>query len=686
MRSHRSLIAILLLGAIALAACIAQVAARLQEGAARRRVVHAPATADALAGDSRPATSAVGPPTFDATTDAVIFPDARVEFICGPQLKNGSARNPYPWFDRVMLSKGRELGEQFPAIAPLKLSGTVTLQSGSAVVNGEATHFKREVDPSGPAPLFNGRLRIQLSDKSFRDVRVASVTSDTQLNLATPWTDSSLSGAKADTYYHDATLGIWNYDKYYDTAYYDMALVQYTNYYRTGDPAFLTYARRAADSWWASPYIGSGTVTSGPDNLPPRSMAYAGLMLRALDGRPEMWDYLERQTRSTFDNWVMRRLTDPTLYYDIREDGYAQLYAVLMAKVLPNSYPLQPLGTLSASTGVASDGAGKRAAYLSDAGRAAIEYFGRLQRGDGSWRWDVPGMSLVEVEQPFMIGLYLESVVALDRLTTDPAVKASLRSQLERSVRHLYLDAYRGSEAAADMPQYRWRGMWYFWGGGTQQNPTLYVKGEGERLTNGDVGMIRQVRHLNSTIHHAFGYAYVVTGNEEYLRMGEEVFDASYGERVDGIHAQADTGRGKDYAMNYRASGRFLVWRLSGSQKNSTTAAPQQVAARPAASSEPTEMIASALTLAQGLSKSSVQTEMQVEALLNQIEGARRAFAQASGQYDSPESVIAELDAALQNARVALDALKARSDDTARTREEWAAARLKRAVDRVRRR
>jgi chromosome segregation ATPase len=138
--------------------------------------------------------------------------------------------------------------------------------------------------------------------------------------------------------------------------------------------------------------------------------------------------------------------------------------------------------------------------------------------------------------------------------------------------------------------------------------------------------------------------------------------------------------------MNYRASGRFLVWRLSGSQKNSTTAAPQQVAARPAASSEPTEMIASALTLAQGLSKSSVQTETQVETLLNQIEGARRAFAQASGRYDSPESVLAELDAALQNARVALDALKARSDDTARTREEWAAARLKRAVDRVRRR
>jgi len=74
--------------------------------------------------------------------------------------------------------------------------------------------------------------------------------------------------------------------------------------------------------------------------------------------------------------------------------------------------------------------------------------------------------------------------------------------------------------------------------------------------------MIQQVRHLNATLHHAFGYAYALTGDGEYLRMGEEVFDASYGERVDGIHGLANEGRGKNFAMNFRASGRFLAWRL----------------------------------------------------------------------------------------------------------------------------
>jgi hypothetical protein len=71
-------------------------------------------------------------------------------------------------------------------------------------------------------------------------------------------------------------------------------------------------------------------------------------------------------------------------------------------------------------------------------------------------------------------------------------------------------------------------------------------------------------------VHHAFGYAYAITGDEQYLKMGDEVFDASYGERVDDIHCLANDGRGKDYAMNFRASGRYLVWRLGTSAQSAT--------------------------------------------------------------------------------------------------------------------
>ena len=507
-------------------------------------------------------------------SELVQYPSEEVAFLCGPQLRSGSTLNPFPWFDRTAIEYGHKFGAEVPAFAPRILTGTVTVRLGSATVDGVGTRFTLEVDPQGPAPLYNGWFRVKMADGTYREAQVASVSSDTRLTLTAPWVGTTASGMKADTYHYEPSRWTWNYDRYLDTGYYDMALVQYLNYYRTGDPTFLTYARRAADSWWSSPYIDYGTVVSGPDNLPPRSMAYTGLMLRALDGRPEMWDYLERQSRSTFDNWVRLRVGDAKLYSDTRDLGYAQLYAVLLARVLPDSYPLQGAGSLRPATGQASDGAAKRAAFLRDTSDAAVRLFGRLQRPDGSWRWDLWDGSMKDFEQPFQVGIYLESVVALDQIATDPAVKTSLRSQLEKSVRHIYTQGYRGNETVSDLPQYRWRGMWYFWGGGTTADPAAYANGSGEMRSGGDVGMIRQVRHLNSTLHHAFGYAYAVTGNAEYLQMGDEVFDASYGERVDGIHAQADTGRGKDYAMNYRASGRFLAWRLQGQQEPTPTPTP----------------------------------------------------------------------------------------------------------------
>jgi len=495
--------------------------------------------------------------------ELAVYPNPQVAFICGPQLKANSHLNPFPWFDSTEIRYGHVLGKEMPSVAPRVLTGVVSASPNSSILIGKGTRFLSEVDPSGSAPHYNGWLRI-LDGTASREAKVASVQSDTQLTLSSVWRFGPVRGAKADTYHNDAARG-WNYDRYYDSSYYDLALTEYIAYYRTGDPAFLSYGRKMADALWRSPYIDFGTITRGSQHLPPRSQAFAGLMLRALDGKPEYWDYLYREVRATFDNWVKQRRNNATLYYDIREDGYAQLYAILLARVLPNQYPLFANGALMAQTGVATDGASKRAALLADAEDAAVNFFGRLQKADGSWRNNVDSEQVVNIEQPFMTGLYLESVVLLHQLTASATVKASLRDQITRSCQHLYRDTYRGTEVVIDMPQYRWRGMFYYWGGGTTSDPTAYVNGRGAMTTVGDTGVIQGARHLNSTVHHAFGYAYVVTGDEQYLKMGDEVFDASYGERVDGLHCQADDGRGKDYAMNFRASGRYLVWRLGTS-------------------------------------------------------------------------------------------------------------------------
>jgi hypothetical protein len=493
--------------------------------------------------------------------ELVTYPNGKTAFICGPQLKANSRLNPFPWFDTTQINYGHVLGRESPSVPPRTLTGVVNARLNSRVVAGIGTRFRSEVDPNGPAPFYNGWLRI--SDRAtYREVKVASVQSDTELTLTSASSLGTINNAKADTYHHDSYQASWNYDHYLRSAYYDTALVEYINYYRTGDPAFLNYARKMADALWGSQYIDVGTVTQGPNHLPPRSEAFAGLMLRALDGKPEYWDYLYREVRATFDNWVKQRRNNATLYYDIREDGYAQLYAVLLARVLPNQYPLFANGTSMAQTGVATDGASKRTALLADAEDAAVNFFGRLQQADGSWRNNVDSEQVVNTEQPFMTGLYLESAVLLHQLTASATVKASLRDQITRSCRHLYRDTYRGSEVVKDMPQYRWRGMFYYWGGGTTSDPTAYVNGRGERATQGDRGMISQVRHLNSTVHHAFGYAYVITKDRAFLQMGDEIFGASFGDATDNLRNLAYVG-GKEYDMTYRSSGRYLAWRVA---------------------------------------------------------------------------------------------------------------------------
>ena len=68
----------------------------------------------------------------------------------------------------------------------------------------------------------------------------------------------------------------WNY---YDGG----VLAAYRLYYRTGIDDHLAAARRMADLWW----------TYGLDHgnqIPyPRIAAIHGMVMRALDGRPEMW-------------------------------------------------------------------------------------------------------------------------------------------------------------------------------------------------------------------------------------------------------------------------------------------------------------------------------------------------------------------------------------------------------------
>jgi hypothetical protein len=692
-------------------------------------------TGQIATGTSRNLTNNWGLPA-NLAGELVRYPNENVAFICGPQLKAASQLNPFPWFDATAREQGIAHGERAPRVGPIGpmntdsanrawrnvIAGRVSIAARSPVVSGNATKFIRDVDAAGPAPGYNGHLRIRDAAGVVRVVKVRSVESDTSLTLTAPWSFAPVSNTVADTYYHEDNFGA-NTDHYFGANYYDTALVQYINYYRTGDQRFLDYARKIADAWWHSVWIGDGTIVDGDTHLPPRAMAYGGLMLRALDGRPEMWDYIERQVRYSFDDWVYKRKNNPALYYDIRDDGYAQLYAVLLAKVLPDNYGLYANGTLAARSGTATDGAAKRTTYLSQIEDTAVNFFGRLQWADGSWRWnedgDKPDDQLRNIEQPFMVGLYLESVILLHQLTRNPSVKANLAKQLTRSVRHLYVDAFQRNNRVTDLPNTRWRSMFYFWGGGSVVNPNKFNPPPPKTTANGDREAVAAARHFQSTVHHAFGYAYYLTGDEAFKQMGDDVFEASFGDRVDGIHCLAASGKAKDYDMNYRASGRYLVWRLAHSQASAQPSGPlatqsvgipvrqseapallpNQLSAQERGTSptfregsagshqSSTQLASSAFLLARQLSTDLANRE-EIETLITEIEDARRLLRIEKKQSRSFDGVIEELQAALGHARTALTMAGSAAGgfESAKLRLSWAAARLKRADERLKQR
>src|SRR5688500_4490545 len=87
----------------------------------------------------------------DLRGELVVYPDSRVAFICGPQLRADSPLNPFPWFDSIQIKHGHIQGKEAPSIPPRILTGVVSATSGSAVLAGKGTRFSSEIDPLGPA-------------------------------------------------------------------------------------------------------------------------------------------------------------------------------------------------------------------------------------------------------------------------------------------------------------------------------------------------------------------------------------------------------------------------------------------------------------------------------------------------------------------------------------------------------
>ena len=572
--------------------------------------------------------------------DGVQFPSAEVEFIIGPQIKSSSSLNPFPWFDQNAITRGLQLASEFPAKPPMKeLTGTVSLTQGQNTVVGSGTRFTSELRP----PVNQYNFFIRNAQGALNTYYISSVADDTHLTFSQPWQNATQSGRPIFTATGEEA------DYYLNLNYYDQALIHYTNYYRTGDVRFRDAARKIADSWWQAPFIDEGRASV--DNvIAPRHVSLNGLMLRALDGRPEMWPWIVKFTRTMFDIWVGQRIKYPALYYGVREGGYMLLFAANLGKVHPDK--------------------DVRAEFQRKALDGAVNWYARVQFPDGSWRWGDDAW-VGDATQPFQIGLLLEGLIAVHRLTNDPRVKTSIIKGTEA----LYLQGYNPKG---------WRAMYYLahgaWKDGTRCEPGCGAAAS--RFPPSDINQIAEARQLNATCIHTFGYAYALTADEKFKQWGDEIFDATFGHK-DSYRGLASS-RAKEYDESYRSAGKYLAWRLEhGAQTVNTPAVKEQTVNTPEASSSAAQTSPFSDVLAEAITLSSAPSisESQLRSLLQKIGDAGKDFAGKQDRYFYPKQVLDDVQSAtghIKNALTLLHAQGEKSED-ARLRIGWAAARLKRA-------
>jgi hypothetical protein len=361
------------------------------------------------------------------------------------------------------------------------------------------------------------------SDKKGRQTYgVTQVISDTELRVWEPWTHAS-GEAVAFGRAKGEDIEYW----VEGLNYYDSVLVHYQNYYRTGLDTHRDAARKLADLWWTHLDEGRGFVQP---SAAPRQISLTGLMLRAMDGRPEMWPAIKRYVDFMYTVWLGLRLNYDSIYYGVRESGFMLYYCALMAKVHPDE-------------AVRSD-------YQAKALEAATQFFIRLQWPDGSWRW-TDDLWRGKGEQPFHVGLLLEGMIATHRLTRDDRVLQSIQKSLD----HLMLIHEPAPCRKPVYAIYNDDGPW------------------GQHCANGNTTVDRDTildgRAGNNTIIHAYGYAYAVTGKAEYKTMGDDMFAATFGAGqgpgADQYWGRADTSA-KQYGQSFRSSGSYLAYRLHSAE------------------------------------------------------------------------------------------------------------------------
>lgn len=530
------------------------------------------------------------------------FENADVGFILGPQLYDASSNNPWPKQSFYSKYIGNITGDASPNAPPdVTLTGTVSVTNGSAAVTGSGTAFLREIKTVRPG---ENAYYIRDAGGTWRILTIASVTDDTHLTLTGNWTQSTTSG-RAHSFDPDGLGQFASYRRY--GVYYDEAQTMYLLFEKTQLTRFRDYARKIADAWWACDLVDYGTQAAIDANESPRESNAMGLILRAVDGKPEYFDWLYRYSYADTNTAQFRlyvsdgsgpntgtdRSYYPSLYLGARETGYASRFVIALAKVLPNTYTLFQNGTVAASTGTATDGATKRANMRDAVLAGSTRYYLRLQKADGSWRWEDPAWSGQYAEQVWHSAFILGALADFLRLMDDDATYKSNNIAAYNSIRwavilgaaHHFLHHYNQnpwSDPPAGLSPNKSRYTVY----------DLYESSAGNSPPSSPTISplsLDQFRQNSATALHIYGPAYYYSGVAWYKTAGDEVFGSFWGAgnlaaaglNDDGFGGQhttcfstpgcgttdprtsaADNRRSEDLNQALQIGARYPAWRL----------------------------------------------------------------------------------------------------------------------------
>ena len=257
---------------------------------------------------------------------------------------------------------------------------TVTTSGGKTTVTGIGTNFKNDFCGGGTTAAAKTLFIAWIPD-----ARAVGGTKRVPLPVGGSFTCPSATSIVLSNPYNGPTgtsgmnYSVWTTADNWvggseNVNYYDNVMAFYSLYYRTGLTIFRDYARTLGDRWFTMPDIDQGLADCNVDICVqgPRIVSFTGLVLRALDGRPDMWPGLR--------TWTDTSARQLTWLGDIRESAYLVSQQALCGIADPDTAPM-----------------GHRATCQQRVADAIANVWLPAQLPDGSWTEELGGNAVYVV-------------------------------------------------------------------------------------------------------------------------------------------------------------------------------------------------------------------------------------------------------------------------------------------------